>query len=180
MKKTAILIAFLSTNVFAEDLAPLSIFGGQETSEIAGSSAFISDEELKSSGYTNPERMLDIIPGEFSQVDDGLGPRTNIGMRGTNPHRTKKVNITEDGILQGPAVYSNPSMYFFPDAGDAEGIEVLKGAAAIGAGPRTTAGAINYLSRSVPTSGSKGYLSQTFGDESYLRNHFYYGDTIGN
>ena len=180
MKKTAILIALLSTNVFAEDLAPLSIFGGQETSEIAGSSAFISDEELKSSGYTDPERMLDSIPGVFSQVEDGLGLRTNIGMRGTNPHRSKKVNITEDGILQGPAVYSNPSMYFFPDAGDAEGIEVLKGAAAIGAGPRTTAGAINYLSRSVPTSGSKGYLSQTFGDESYLRNHFYYGDTMGN
>ena len=36
MKKTAILIAFLSSNAFADDLAPLSIFGGQEASEIAG------------------------------------------------------------------------------------------------------------------------------------------------
>jgi Fe(3+) dicitrate transport protein len=71
-------------------------------------------------------------------------------------------------------------MYFYPDAGDAEGIEVLKGATAIGNGPRTTAGAINYISRSVPTEGSKGYLKQTFGDESYLRNHFYYGATMGN
>ena len=71
-------------------------------------------------------------------------------------------------------------MYFYPDAGDAEGIEVLKGATAIGNGPRTTAGAINYISRSVPTEGTKGYFNQTFGDEGYLRNHFYYGATMGN
>ena len=30
------------------------------------------------------------------------------------------------------------------------------------------------------SSGSKGHFSQTVGDESYLRNHFYYGDTMGN
>ena len=33
MRKTAILIAFLSSNAFADDLAPLSIFGGQEASD---------------------------------------------------------------------------------------------------------------------------------------------------
>ncbi len=179
MKKTAILIAFLSSNAFADDLAPLSIFGGQQASEIAGSATFIGDDELKQSGYTDSERILGRVPGVYSQTEDGLGLRTNIGMRGVNPNRTKKVNITEDGILQGPAIYSNPSMYFYPDSGDAEGIEVLKGAAAIGNGPRTTGGSINYISRSVPTTGSKGYLSQTFGDEEYMRNHFYYGNTFG-
>jgi Fe(3+) dicitrate transport protein len=180
MKKTAILIAFLSSNAFADDLAPLSIFGGQEASEIAGSSAYIGDDELKKSGYTDTERLMGRVPGVFSQTEDGYGLRTNIGMRGTNPNRTTKINITEDGILQGPAVYSNPSMYFYPDAGDAEGIEVLKGATAIGNGPRTTAGAINYISRSVPTEGSKGYFNQSFGDDEYMRNHLYYGGTMGN
>lgn len=180
MKKTAILIALLSSSAIADDLEPLSIFGGQQESEIAGSSSFIDDVELKKSGYTDTERIMGRVPGVFSQTEDGLGLRTNIGMRGANPNRTTKINITEDGILQGPAVYSNPSMYFFPDAGDAEGIEVLKGATAIGNGPRTTSGAINYISRSTPTEGSKGYFNQTFGDESYLRNHFYYGATMGN
>tara|TARA_B100000497_G_scaffold60954_1_gene69156 strand:+ start:555 stop:2801 length:2247 start_codon:yes stop_codon:yes gene_type:complete len=180
MKKTAILIAFLSSNAIADDLAPLSIFGGQQISEIAGSASYIGDDELKKSGYTDTERIVGRVPGVYSQTEDGLGLRTNIGMRGANPNRTTKINITEDGILQGPAVYSNPSMYFYPDAGDAEGIEILKGAAAIGNGPRTTSGAINYLSRSTPTEGSKGHFNQTFGDESYLRNHFYYGDTMGN
>ena len=57
MRKTAILIAFLSSNAFADDLAPLSIFGGQSTDEVAGS-AFIDDEEMKKSGYTDIERLL--------------------------------------------------------------------------------------------------------------------------
>ena len=120
------------------------------------------------------------MPGVFSQTEDGLGLRTNIGMRGANPYRTTKINVTVDGILQGPAVYSNSSMYFYPDAGDAEGIEVLKGATAIGNGPRTTSGAINYISRSVPTEGTKGHFNQTAGDEGYLRNHVYYGQAMGN
>jgi Fe(3+) dicitrate transport protein len=180
MKKTAILIAFLSSNAFADDLAPLSIFGGQAESEIAGSATYIGDDELKKSGYTDTERIMGRVPGVFSQTEDGLGLRTNIGMRGANPNRTTKINVTEDGILQGPAVYSNSAMYFYPDAGDAEGIEVLKGATAIGNGPRTTSGAINYISRSVPTEGSKSYLNQTFGDEGYMRNHVYYGKAMGN
>ena len=58
MRKTAILIAFLSSNAFADDLAPLSIFGGQEASDIAGSSAFIGDVELKKSVYTDTERYI--------------------------------------------------------------------------------------------------------------------------
>ena len=179
MKKTAILIAFLSSNAFADDLAPLSIFGGQATDEIAGSANFIDDAQMKKSGYTDIERLLNEVPGVYSQTEDGLGLRTNIGMRGVSALRTTKVNITEDGILQGPAVYSNPSMYFFPDVGRAEGIEILKGAAAIGTGPRTTAGAINIISRSIPTE-NEGYYGFTMGDDNYYKQHTYYGGTMGN
>ena len=179
MRKTAILIAFLSSNAFADDLAPLSIFGGQSTDEVAGSANFIDDAQMKKSGYTDIERLLNEVPGVYSQTEDGLGLRTNIGMRGVSALRTTKVNITEDGILQGPAVYSNPSMYFFPDVGRAEGIEILKGAAAIGTGPRTTAGAINIISRSVPTE-NEGYYGFTMGDDNYHRNHTYYGGVMGN
>ena len=180
MKKIAILIAFfVSTNAISEELSPLSIFGGQATDEIAGSATFIDDTQMKKSGYTDIERLLNEVPGVYSQTEDGLGLRTNIGMRGVSALRTSKVNITEDGILQGPAVYSNPSMYFFPDTGRAEGIEVLKGAAAIGTGPRTTAGAINIISRSVPTE-NEGYYNFTMGDDNYHRNHTYYGGVMGN
>tara|TARA_Y200000002_G_C22654643_1_gene652929 strand:- start:8 stop:1867 length:1860 start_codon:yes stop_codon:yes gene_type:complete len=70
-------------------------------------------------------------------------------------------------------------MYFFPDVGRAEGIEILKGAAAIGTGPRTTAGAINIISRSIPTE-NEGYYGFTMGDDNYYKQHTYYGGTMGN
>ena len=78
MKKTAILIAFLSSNAFADDLARLRIFGGQAESEIAGSATFIGDDELKKSGYTDTERIMGRVPGVFSQTEDGLGLRTTL------------------------------------------------------------------------------------------------------
>ena len=95
MKKIAILIAFfVSTNAISEELSPLSIFGGQATDEIAGSASFIDDTQIKKSGYTDIERLLNEVPGVYSQTEDGLGLRTNIGMRGVSALRTTKVNIT--------------------------------------------------------------------------------------
>jgi len=169
----------LSTASYAEEMSPVSVFGSQDETQQAGSAHFISDEEMKSLGYTDAERVLNRIPGVYSQTEDGYGLRTNLGMRGTSALRTTKINVLEDGVPQGPAIYSNGSMYFFPDVGRMEGVEVLKGAAAIGQGPRTTAGTINFLSRSVPTMGSEGHYAITLGDDGFERNHTYYGGNIG-
>ena len=65
------------------------------------------------------------VPGVYSD-EDGLGLQTNIGMRGVSALRTTKVNITEDGILQGPAVYSKPSICFFPDMEELKEWKYLK------------------------------------------------------
>jgi Fe(3+) dicitrate transport protein len=172
-------LLLMSSSIFAEEMSPVSVFGSQDETQQAGSAHYISDDEMKSLGYTDAERVLRRIPGVYSQTEDGYGLRTNLGMRGTSALRTTKINILEDGVPQGPAIYSNGSMYFFPDVGRMEGVEVLKGAAAVGQGPRTTAGTINFLSRSVPTSGSEGHYSITGGDDGFSRNHTYYGGNIG-
>jgi Fe(3+) dicitrate transport protein len=181
VKLVFLIAGLLAINVpsYAEELSPVSVFGAQNETQQAGSAHFISDEEIKRLNYTDAERMLSSVPGVYSQTEDGYGLRANIGMRGVAPLRTTKVNIMEDGVLQGPAVYSNGSMYFFPDVGRMEGVEVLKGPAAIGTGPRTTAGTINFLSRSVPTVGSEGHYSVTLGDDGFSKNHTYYGGNIG-
>ena len=160
-------LLLMSSSIFAEEMSPVSVFGSQDETQQAGSAHYISDDEMKSLGYTDAERVLRRIPGVYSQTEDGYGLRTNLGMRGTSALRTTKINILEDGVPQGPAIYSNGSMYFFPDVGRMEGVEVLKGAAAVGQGPRTTAGTINFLSRSVPTSGSEGHYSITGGDDGF-------------
>ena len=162
------------------DSTPVTVFpSGEDERTIAGSASYIDDEELKKFGYTDSERILNRIPGVYSQTEDGFGLRTNLGMRGVSAKRSAKTNIMEDGVLQGPAQYSNASMYYYPTAGRAEGVEVIKGAAAIGTGPRTTAGTINYISRQVPTAGTDGYVNMTFGDDGYDRFHTYYGGNIG-
>jgi Fe(3+) dicitrate transport protein len=169
----------ISAPIYAEEMSPVSVFGSQDETQQAGSAHFIGDDEMKEMGYTDAERVLRRIPGVYSQTEDGYGLRTNLGMRGTSALRTTKINVLEDGVPQGPAIYSNGSMYFFPDVGRMEGVEVLKGAAAIGNGPRTTAGTINFLSRSIPTAGAEGHYSTTFGDDGFSRNHTYYGGNIG-
>ena len=169
----------ISLPIIAEEMSPVSVFGSQDETQQAGSAHFIGDDEMKEMGYTDAERVLRRIPGVYSQTEDGYGLRTNLGMRGTSALRTTKINILEDGVPQGPAIYSNGSMYFFPDVGRMEGVEVLKGAAAIGNGPRTTAGTINFLSRSIPTVASEGHYSATMGADGFSRNHTYYGGNIG-
>ena len=169
----------ISAPIYAEEISPVSVFGSQDETQQAGSAHFIGDDEMKEMGYTDAERVLRRIPGVYSQTEDGYGLRTNIGMRGTSALRTTKINVLEDGVPQGPAIYSNGSMYFFPDVGRMEGVEVLKGAAAIGNGPRTTAGTINFLSRSIPTVGAEGHYSATLGADGFSRNHTYYGGNIG-
>ena len=169
----------ISAPIYAEEMSPVSVFGSQDETQQAGSAHFIGDDEMKEMGYTDAERVLRRIPGVYSQTEDGYGLRTNLGMRGTSALRTTKINVLEDGVPQGPAIYSNGSMYFFPDVGRMEGVEVLKGAAAIGNGPRTTAGTINFLSRSIPTTGTEGHYSATLGADGFSRNHTYYGGNIG-
>ena len=169
----------ISAPIYAEEISPVSVFGSQDETQQAGSAHFIGDDEMKEMGYTDAERVLRRIPGVYSQTEDGYGLRTNIGMRGTSALRTTKINVLEDGVPQGPAIYSNGSMYFFPDVGRMEGVEVLKGPAAIGNGPRTTAGTINFLSRSIPTVGAEGHYSATLGADGFSRNHTYYGGNIG-
>ena len=173
------LLSLVIQPIHAEEISPVTIFGTQDTTTTAGSAHFIDDAEMRRNGYTDAERILNRIPGIYSQSEDGYGLRTNLGMRGTSALRTTKINVLEDGVPQGPAIYANGSMYFFPDVGRMEGVEVLKGAAAIGHGPRTTAGTINFISRSVPTAGSEGHYSLTFGDDGFSRNHTYYGGNIG-
>ena len=172
-------LMIISAPIYAEEISPVSVFGSQDETQQAGSAHFIGDDEMKEMGYTDAERVLRRIPGVYSQTEDGYGLRTNIGMRGTSALRTTKINVLEDGVPQGPAIYSNGSMYFFPDVGRMEGVEVLKGPAAIGNGPRTTAGTINFLSRSIPTVGAEGHYSATLGVDGFSRNHTYYGGNIG-
>lgn len=109
----------------------------------------ISKQRLESSQTQDVLRALKETPGVYSREEDGLGLRPNIGLRGTNPDRSKKVVLLEDEILIGPAPYSAPAAYYTPSMISTESLEVYKGFSALIYGPNSVGGAVNYKTKSM-------------------------------
>lgn len=104
----------------------------------------ISKTRLKNISTTDVSRALKESPGVYVREEDGVGLRPNIGLRGTNPDRSKKVVILEDGVLIGPAPYAAPAAYYTPSMLTTESLEVYKGFTALPFGPNSIGGAVNY------------------------------------
>lgn len=144
-----------------------------------GSATMIDEVQLEKFAFDDIARVLYSVPGINIREEDGFGLRPNIGIRGATPERSRKINITEDGVLIGPAPYSAASAYYFPMMAKMTAVEVFKGPAAIKYGPNTVAGTVNMATRAVPDS-SEGMLDLAVGTDGYTKAHAYYGDTIGN
>lgn len=161
-----------------QNLERISIVGNQRNFELsAGSVSVITNEELEQFEYDDIARILTTVPGVNVRLEDGYGLRPNIGFRGVTPERSKKINIMEDGLLIGPAPYSAPAAYFFPLTSKMVGVEVTKGPAAIKYGPNTVAGALNLITRGVPTD-NEGQVDFAVGSDGYQKAHGYYGLAI--
>lgn len=112
----------------------------------------ISKDKIETFQFTDVNRALKQSSGVYIREEDGEGLRPNIGLRGTNPDRSKKVVILEDGILIGPAPYSAPAAYYTPNMNHVQGLEIWKGFSAIHIGPNSIGGAVNYVSTSLSAS----------------------------
>lgn len=187
---TAAVALSLSATAMAKDAGgvernfeQITVIGSQAAiNDIPGSATFISDAELQKFEFTDISRVLASVPGVYVQEEDGYGLRPNIGMRGTGTGRNDKISVMEDGVLVAPAPYSAPSAYYFPTMGRMESIEVLKGAASVKYGPRTTGGVLNLLSRSLPTepNSSTGMLDAALGSDGYYKGHAYFAKEKNN
>ncbi len=140
----------------------------------AGSIHTIKSDKLERFELDDAHAILQSVPGVYARGEDGIGLRPNIGLRGANADRSKKVTLLEDGILLGPAPYSAPAAYYFPLMTRMESVRVVKGPAAIATGPQTVGGAIDLITREIPygTSGSADLSSG-----QYLSNkaHVWFG-----
>jgi Fe(3+) dicitrate transport protein len=110
----------------------------------------VSKEKIEMYKYTDVNRALRQTAGAYVREEDGQGLRPNIGLRGTNPDRSKKVVILEDGILAGPAPYSAPAAYYTPAMNHTQSLEIYKGFTAVPYGPNSIGGSVNYLSLDIP------------------------------
>jgi len=162
------------------ELQQVYITGGQDAiSTLPGSATLIDQMSLEQFEYTDIHRVLNEVPGINIQEEDGYGLRPNIGMRGSSSERSKKITTMEDGVLSGPAPYSAPAAYYFPNVSRMSAVEVFKGPSAIQYGPATVAGALNLVSRGIPFA-AQGEVDAQLGSFDYRRLNAYYGEQQGN
>ncbi|MEE2788894.1 MAG: TonB-dependent receptor plug domain-containing protein, partial [Myxococcota bacterium] len=163
----------------AEDPTPadsVTIIGSsKKVARIAGSAHQVGQETLERQEYDDIHRVLKQIPGVYVREEDGFGLRPNIGLRGANSDRSAKVTLMEDGILMAPAPYSAPAAYYFPLSTRLVDVEVFKGPASIKHGPNTIGGAVNTVTRSVPTLNHIGGIDLSAGMRRTQKVHTYYG-----
>jgi Fe(3+) dicitrate transport protein len=115
---------------------------GTRLAETGGSAQILDSKKLEQLNYDDPHAVLSAVPGLYARGEDGVGLRPNIGLRGVNPDRSKKVTLLEDGILFGPAPYSAPAAYYFPLITRMTQVRVIKGPGAVSYGPQTIAGRV--------------------------------------
>ncbi len=152
----------------------------EERARSPGSVHKVDEATLKQWHYSDVNRVLEDVPGVYLRREDGYGLRPNIGMRGSDSNRSSKITLMEDGILFAPAPYAAPAAYFFPMLPRIQAVEVFKGPSSIKYGPYTVGGAINFVSRDIPSSTSEydnGLLDLSLGSYGFGQLHGFYGDS---
>ncbi len=120
--------------------------------EIPGSMHLIFEEELAISKPLDANEVLRRAPGVTVREDSGpMAMRLNVGIRGLNPDRSRKVLMLEDGIPIALAPYGEPEMYYSPPIERMRRVEILKGSGQIAHGPQTVGGVVNFVTPDPPS-----------------------------
>ncbi len=127
----------------------LTVVGTKEK-QTAGSAHIVKSRELERFEHDDSQQVLKQVPGVYARGEDGVGLRPNIGIRGVNPDRSKKVTLMEDGVLFAPAPYSAPAAYYFPLMTRMDAVRVIKGPGSVSFGPQTVGGAVDLVTRPIP------------------------------
>jgi Fe(3+) dicitrate transport protein len=146
---------------------------------VPGSVEFIDAKVIEYTAPVNGNEVFRRMLGVHVVEEEGAGLRTNIGIRGLDPDKSRSVLILEDGVPVALAPYGEPEMYYTPAMDRMAGVEVVKGSGSILFGPQTIGGVINYITADPPEE-SSGRASFRFGQGGYYTGMFGYGTTMGN
>ena len=117
---------------------------------VPGSVKVTNKEELDRLQAISSNEVLRRTPGLNVVDEEGVGLRLNVGVRGLDPDRSRKVLILEDGIPVALNPYGEPEMYYSPSIDRMEGVEVIKGSGQILYGPQSVGGVINFITADPP------------------------------
>jgi len=144
-----------------------------------GSLTTISKKEIQISNPISGNEIFRKSPGVHVNDEEGAGLRTNIGIRGLDPDRSRSVLILEDGIPVSLNPYGEPEMYYTPAIDRMDRVEILKGSGQILFGPQTIGGVINYITAD-PTLDPTTRLRFRAGNGGFLSTQLSHSQTYGN
>jgi Fe(3+) dicitrate transport protein len=145
---------------------------------IPGSAIVIPETRLARVNPSSANEVFRNVPGVNVRDEEGQGLRPNIGLRGLDPTRSRKVLMLEDGVPIALAPYGEPELYYNPPIDRMKRVEILKGSGSILFGPQTVGGVINYITRQPPHTPTFSARIQG-GSNDYYSGLFSYGGTWG-
>lgn len=146
--------------------------------KIPGSGTFLGPEEIDRADPQDAAELLRRVPGVSVRQDSAGGGRLDIGVRGLDPGRSRRVLLLEDGIPIGNNPYAEPDLYWVPPAERWAALEVVKGSGNILFGPQTVTGVINFITPYVPWR-REVTLEATGGQRGFAQGLGRYGDRHG-
>ncbi|HZF49796.1 MAG TPA: TonB-dependent receptor, partial [Polyangiaceae bacterium] len=146
--------------------------------KIPGSGTLVTAKEIARAQPLDVGEMLRRVPGLSVRQDEQGGLRLDIGVRGLDATRSRRVLVLEDGIPIAINPYGEPDLYYGPPVERMRGIEIRKGSASVLYGPQTIGGVINILTLLPPTRREASVEAQG-GERGYLKLLSRYGDAIG-
>lgn len=147
---------------------------GTSIARSAGSAHIMRPDQLDRFEFDDPHAALLQVPGVYVRQEDGFGLRPNVSLRGANSDRSKKVTLMEDGVLFGPAPYSAPAAYYYPLLTRMRQLRVIKGPSSVAYGPQTIGGAIDLVTRRIPSL-TKASIDMAVGQFGYRKAHAHFG-----
>ena len=145
--------------------------------DIPGSVSLIEAKTIEKSVPLSGNEMIRKAPGVHVVDEEGLGLRTNIGIRGLDPGRSRSVLILEDGVPVALSPYGEPEMYYTPAIDRMAGVEILKGSGSILFGPQTIGGVVNYITKD-PLEAGGGSVRLMGGQGGYFNGQINYGQSF--
>ncbi|MFW5452694.1 TonB-dependent receptor family protein [Thioalkalivibrio sulfidiphilus] len=143
-------LALLPATTMAEGqlLPRIEVVGSAEEDKARqpGAVGVVTEEDLELWQPLSTEDALRHVPGVHIKREEESAVVANIGIRGLSASDYKTL-ILEDGVPVAPGLFVGNGRYFNPRIQRMEGIEVLKGPAAVRYGPNTVGGVINYLTK---------------------------------
>ncbi len=146
--------------------------------KLPGSGAIVGAQAVTRAQPVHMGELVRRVSGVRVLEEEGSGLRLNIGVRGLDPTRSRRVLLLEDGVPIAINPYGEPDAYYSTPVERIRAIEVVKGSGSILFGPQSVGGVVNFLTLSAPSE-ARVTLDAQAGERFYRKGLVRYGDTVG-